>query len=222
MKAKTEQTRPSGRSTLRETRTVFTNGLFFKNPVLIGALGLYPVVAAGYNLRMAVELSILLFLMTLPAALTCCFLGGLVPNWLRPGAVLAVNAVFYLPAAWCLNQLFPGSLHSLGIYAGLTICNSMVLSRCNDYAPYHLARAVLADVFGCMIGYSLVLCGFACLREFLQRGSVWNSNTGTYIAADKGTALPFFGFILLGFAAAFTKWADTRRDKKAERRVPRG
>ena len=135
MKAKTEQTRPSGRSTLRETRTVFTNGLFFKSPVLIGALGLYPVVAAGYNLRMAVELSLLLFLMTLPAALTCCFLGGLVPNWLRPGAVLAVNAVFYLPAAWCLNQLFPGSLHSLGIYAGLTICNSMVLSRCNDYAP---------------------------------------------------------------------------------------
>ena len=48
MKAKTEQTRPSGRSTLRETRTVFTNGLFFKNPVLIGALGLYPVVAAGF------------------------------------------------------------------------------------------------------------------------------------------------------------------------------
>ena len=183
MKAKTEQ-RPSGRSTLRETRTVFTNGLFFKNPVLIGALGLYPVVAAGYNLRMAVELSLLLFLMTLPAALTCCLLGGLVPNWLRPGAVLAVNAVFYLPAAWCLNQLFPGSLHSLGIYAGLTICNSMVLSRCNDYAPYHLARAVLADVFGCMIGYSLVLCGFACLREFLQRGSVWNADVATYISAD--------------------------------------
>ena len=80
MKAKTEQTRPSGRSTLRETRTVFTNGLFFKNPVLIGALGLYPVVAAGYNLRMAVELSILLFLITLPTGLVCCFLGGLIPN----------------------------------------------------------------------------------------------------------------------------------------------
>ena len=79
MKAKTEQ-RPSGRSTLRETRTVFTNGLFFKNPVLIGALGLYPVVAAGYNLRMAVELSILLFLITLPTGLG----GLLLPRWLDP------------------------------------------------------------------------------------------------------------------------------------------
>ena len=77
---------------MRETRTIFTNGLFFKNPVLIGALGLYPVVAAGYNLRAAVQLSLLLFLITLPTALICCFLGGLVPNWLRPGAVLVISA----------------------------------------------------------------------------------------------------------------------------------
>ena len=100
----------------------------------------------------------------------------------------------------------------------------MLLSRCNDYAPFHLARAVLADVLGSTAGYSLVLCGFASLREFLQRGSVWNSHAGTYIAADKGTSLPFFGFLLLGFAAAFTKWADGRRGKKAnqaERKVPR-
>ena len=111
--------------------------------------------------------------------------------------------------------------NALGIYAGLTVCNSMLLSRCNDYAPFHLARAVLADVFGCMLGYSVVLCGFACLREYLQRGSVWNTNVGTYIAADKGTALPFFGFLLLGFAAALAKWADSRRNKKTERQVPR-
>ncbi len=206
---------------MRETRTIFTNGLFFKNPVLIGALGLYPVVAAGYNLRAAVQLSLLLFLITLPTALICCFLGGLVPNWLRPGAVLLISAGAYLPAAWYLNQIFPGSLNALGIYAGLTVCNSMLLSRCNDYAPFHLARAVLADVFGCMLGYSVVLCGFACLREYLQRGSVWNTNVGTYIAADKGTALPFFGFLLLGFAAALAKWADGRRNKKTERQVPR-
>lgn len=217
MKARTEQDRPRRRSTLRETQTIFTNGLFFRNPVLIGALGLYPVVAASYNLRAAVQLSLLLFLIALPVGLISCFLGALVPNWLRPGAVLMLSAVLYLPAAWILNQVFPGSLYTLGIYAGLTICNSMLLSRCNDYAPYHLARAVLADILGCMLGSSIVLCGFACLREFLQRGSVWNSHVATYIAADRGTALPFFGFILLGFAAAFTKWADSRWNRKGRK-----
>ena len=75
MKAKTEQ-RPSGRSTLRETRTVFTNGLFFKSPVLIGALGLYPVVAAGYNLRRAVDPAVFNYPSDRP--------GLLLPRWLDP------------------------------------------------------------------------------------------------------------------------------------------
>lgn len=224
MKARNGRELARRRTTRRELGTIFTNGLFFKNPVLIGALGLYPVVAAGYNLRAAVELSLLLFLIAVPTGLAFCLIGGLMPSWLRPGAVLAVSALFYMPAAWGLNQVFPGSVNTLGIFAGLIICNSMLLSRCNDYAPFHLARAVLADVLGSTAGYSLVLCGFASLREFLQRGSVWNSHAGTYIAADKGTSLPFFGFLLLGFAAAFTKWADGRRGKKAnqaERKVPR-
>ncbi|MEI3580329.1 MAG: Rnf-Nqr domain containing protein [Acutalibacteraceae bacterium] len=183
-------------------------------------MGLYPVVAAGYNLRGAVQLSLLLFLITLPTALTRCFLGGLVPNWLRPGAVLVISAGAYLPAAWYLNQIFPGSLNALGIYAGLTVCNSMLLSRCNDYAPFHLARAVLAM----SLADARLFCGFVrfCLLAGISpRGSVWNTNVGTYIAADKGTALPFFGFLLLGFAAALAKWADGRRNKKTERRVPR-
>ena len=214
MKADVQRENARRRAALREARTIFTNGLFYKNPVLIGALGLYPVVAAGYNLRTAVELSLLLFLIALPTGLVFCLAGGLFPAWLRPGAVLAVSAAFYLPAAWALNQLFPGALYSLGAFAGLTVCNSMLLSRCNDYAPSHQAKAVLADICGCMLGYSIVLCGFACVRELLQRGSVWNSNAGPYIAADKGAALPFFGFILLGFASAFTKWADSRREKR--------
>ena len=207
------------RSTSREMRTIFTNGLFLKNPVLISALGLYPVVAGGYNLRMGVQLSLLLFLIALPTALTFCLVGGVIPAWLRPGTVLAVSAAFYLPAAKITDLLFPGAATALGVFGGLMICNSMLLSRCNDYAPFHLVRAVLADVFGCMIGYSIILCGFSLLREFLQRGSVWNSNVGPYVAADRGTALPFFGFILLGFAAALAKWVGDRREKRKEPRA---
>lgn len=219
MKRKIAEKRRSG--SLRETRTIFLNGLFLKNPVLIGALGLYPVVAAGYNLRMAVQLSLLMFFISLPAGLVFCLAGEFLAGWLRPGAVLIVSAACYLPAAWLVNQLFPGSLNTMGIFAGLIICNSMVLSRCNDYAPAHLLRAVLADILGCVLGYSLVLCAVACLREYLQRGSVWNSSTGIYIPADKGTALPFFGFIMLGFLAALVQGINLRREKKSGRGAPR-
>ena len=54
------------RETLRALKEVFTNGLLYKNPALIGAIGLCPVVAAGITLKNGVALSLLLGAMLLP------------------------------------------------------------------------------------------------------------------------------------------------------------
>lgn len=199
----------------RETAKIFLNGVFFKNLVLIGALGLFPIVAAGYNVRAGLGLSFLLLFISLPVELLLCGIGGLLPLWARPSVVLAASALFYIPAAWLLDRFFPGSVGALGIFAGLMICNSMILSRANDYAPSHIFWAVLADVLGCAIGFSLLMFFVSAIREFLQRGSILNHNTSVYIAADRGTALPFFGFLLIGFAAAFLQWYNLRKEKRA-------
>nr|WP_319489539.1 Rnf-Nqr domain containing protein [uncultured Caproiciproducens sp.] len=210
------------RSLLRETNTIFLNGVFFKNPVLVGALGLYPVVAAGYNMKNAVELSLLFLFISLPVALLFCLVGEMLPVWIRPGLVLAASAMIYLPAAWLTDKLIPGAVTALGMFASLMICNSVVLSRANDYAPTHIGWAVAADAVGCSVGFSLVICLSAAIREFWLKGSLWHTNMGVYGTADAGVSLPFFGFILLGFFAAFVQWANEKRGRKAEkRRVPR-
>lgn len=202
----------------RETSTIFLNGLFYKNPVLISALGLYPVAAAGYNLRNAVELSLLFFFISLPAGLFMCLIGEWVPLWVRPGLTLAVSAAFYLPAAWITEQIIPGSIAALEMFASLMICNSVILSRANDYAPTHIGWAVAADVMGCSLGFSLVICLSAVIREIWLKGSLWHTNTGIFGTADKGVSLPFFGFILLGFFAAFLQWINRKRERRAEKR----
>lgn len=209
------------RGFLRETSKIFLNGVFFKNPVLIGALGLFPIVAGGYNVHAGLGLAFLFFLISLPVELLLCGIGGLLPLWARPGVVLAASAFFYIPAAWLLERLYPGAVGALGIFAGLMICNSMILSRANDYAPSHIFWAVLADVLGCALGFTLVMFLVSSIREFLQRGSILNHNTNVYIAADRGTALPFFGFLLIGFAAAFLQWYNLRKEKRAERKEVR-
>jgi Na+-translocating ferredoxin:NAD+ oxidoreductase RnfE subunit len=203
---------------LRETGTIFLNGVFYKNPVLVGALGLYPIVAAGYNLRNAVELSILFFLLSLPTALVFCQIGELIPLWLRPGTVLIASAVFYLPASWLTGKLFEDSIAALGMFAGLMICNSVILSRSNDYAPTHIGWAVAADAVGCSVGFTLVICVTAAIREYLLKGGVWHTNTGIYGTADAGISLPFFGFILLGFFAAFVQWINEKRSRAAAKK----
>lgn len=207
---------------LRETGTIFLNGAFFKNPVLVGALGLYPVVAGGYNMRNAVELSLLFLFLTLPLSLLLCLVGEMMPLWIRPGLVLTVSAVLYLPAAWLTEKLLPGSVTALGMFAALMIGNSMILSRANDYAPTHIGWAVAADALGCSAGFAAVICLSAAIRELWLKGSLWHTNMGVYGTADAGVSLPFFGFLLLGFFAAFVQWVNEKRGKKGgRRRVPR-
>ena len=199
---------------LREARTIFTNGLLLKNPLLIGALGLYPVIAGAYSLKNALTLSLLILVISLPVGLIMCFFGELVPLWLRPGVALGLNALVYIPAAALAEQIMPGVASSLGMISGLMICNSMVLSRLNDYAPSHIGLAVAADALGCTLGYSLILLAVAAFREFLLTGQV----TGGNVTGGKSFALPFFGLICVGFLAAFVQWINEHRIHSAAKR----
>lgn len=199
---------------IRETSKIFLNGYFYRNPVLVAALGIYPVVAAGYNLRNAVELSLLFLFISIPAELISCLVGQLVPLWVRPGLVLAASAVCYLPAAWLTEHLLPGSITALGMFGGLMICNSVILSRANIYAPTHIGWAVIADAAGSSVGFAAVICITAVIRELWLKGSVWGVNTGVYGTGDSGVSLPFFGFVLLGFIAALLQWINNRRGGK--------
>ena len=83
----------------RELRAIFFNGVLFKNPMLVGALGIYPMLTACHTLRGALELSVVLVAMAVPAGLILCFTGNLVPLWARPGLAAVVAALLYIPAS---------------------------------------------------------------------------------------------------------------------------
>lgn len=205
------------RDLFAETSKIFVNGMLFRNPVLYAALGLYPVAAAGTSLRSAVELSLLFLLIALPTGLISCAVGQLLPFWARPGAVLAASALVFLPAARLTERVFPGSMAALGMFGGLMLCNSVILSRANEYAPTHIGWAVAADAVGCSVGFALVICLIAAVREYWLTGGLWNANDGLSFATASGVALPFFGFILLGFLAALLQWVNRKRSERPVR-----
>ena len=49
------------RRLVKESINIFLNGLLFRNPVAVGALGLFPVVGAGFSLANAAALSLMMF-----------------------------------------------------------------------------------------------------------------------------------------------------------------
>lgn len=197
----------------RETSAIFSNALLFRNPVLIGALGLYPVAAAGYSLKNAAELSLLFLLVSVPVNALLCLFGMLVPQRYRPGLALAVCAACYLPAAFAADRIFPGFLGNMGMVAGLMVCNSAILARADEYAPTHIALAVAADTAGNCIGFAAVLVLVSAFREFWLTGTL---RPGEEVVAFRGVSLPFAGFILLGFLAALAQWLNGRRAGKTE------
>lgn len=178
--------------------------------MLVGALGIYPMIVACQTLRNALELSVMLAAMSIPAGLILCFTGNLVPVWVRPALSAIVSALLYIPASALMESLFPGAIQSLGMAAAIMAVNSMVLSRSAQYAPDHIPSAVLADSLGCSLGGALVMCIAAVIREFLAYGSVIMQRSA-FAYGGKGVGLPFFGFILLGFMAAFVQYINRRR-----------
>lgn len=209
------------RNKMRQAAQIFLNGLLFKNPVLIGALGLFPVVAAGYSLQNGLALSILMLVIMVPVCMISCWIGTRIRSWLRPAIVLLLCAVFYIPAAWIALRMFPETEVALTVYGSLMVCNSAILSRANDYAPRHVGFAVFADSVGCAVGFGVVICIFSAVREFLAYGTVGGVIMPLPSFPRSPAALPFYGLILLGFCAALVQWITLRADKK-KGRVKRG
>ena len=102
--------------------------------------------------------------------------------------------------------------------AALQIANSMVLSRLNEYAPTHILPAVLADALGCTIGAGIFLCAQAALRGWLLTGEPWDASGFDSGVLGNAPALPFFGFLILGFCAAAVQAVNARRAKHIGRR----
>lgn len=204
---------------LRGAGPIFLNGLLFRNPVLIGALGMYPIAAAAWSLKNAAALSVLFLVLSLPSSLLLCLAGLLVPRWFRPGLVLLVSAAFYVPAGLLADLLLPDSISNLGMAAGLMICNSVIFSRADEYAPEHVAVAVAADSLGCSAGFALTACLVGALRGAWLEGVRLPGGVGflTGRAAD----LPFAGFLLLGFLAALIQWINRLRARRGAERMKR-
>lgn len=202
----------NNRLSFHNTGVIFHSGFFFRNPVLVGALGLFPIVSAATGLKSGIALSLLFLLVSVPSELLFCAAGMLIPKWIRPAAVLLVSAVFYVPAFWVLEHAMPHTADSLGLAAALMTCNSVLYSRTEEYAPEHIFPAVLADAAGCSFGFAAVICLVACVRELWLTGGIWGQGSAND-GVGSGLNLPFAGFLLVGLLSALVQKIDLRREE---------
>ncbi len=181
-----------------------TRGIFAQNPVLIGGLALPIAIMGTTSLMNAVALSIAAFATIVPLMLVASTAGKYIPLNLRRTCYVLLAAAILCGVSYPIGKISPGIFDSLGIYYSLMAVNTILLYRTETYAHHASPLAAVVDGLRNSLGFSLVICVMAILREVVGKGTLWGRPVQTAIVLPS-VLLPFFGFIFLGMCCAGAK-----------------
>lgn len=201
--------RANTRRRIRQNTHLFIENAVTDNIVLIQALGLCPVIAAGDSLEKGVALTICTAVVLIPLSFFIAFAGNWLPKWVRP-AVYVLLASLLLVGTGAVMKWYvsPELFAELHLFIPLMAVN-MLYTRSVGLTSTVNPIATMVDALGSTVGFGLVICIVSALREVLAHGTLWG-NPVDVVPTPQETAAPFFAFILLGFMAALLQWSRQR------------
>jgi Na+-translocating ferredoxin:NAD+ oxidoreductase RnfA subunit len=112
---------------------------------------------------------------------------------------------------------FPVIMEDLGVYVPLAAVNMMMVEVATRAGKQSLHDAV-REALSYSIGFALVMCGLSAVREIMSLHTIWDIPLRVPTVTISGAGLPCFGFILLGFFAAFGRALNRARIRMMLRR----
>ena len=183
-------------------RQLFFNTVLYDNLVLVQALGLCPIIAAGVSLQNAVVLTVCTMLILPLATLLMVAVGGKLPPVFQPPVYTLFAAILLFGAAFVLNQFISTELFA-SLYLFLPLMSVTTLFSYHGGGQLGSMRPWLAllDSLASAIGFGLVICLVGALREILTQNTIWGVPLPVSMKLPE-SALSFSAFILLGVMAA--------------------
>ncbi len=182
-----------------------TSGLLKNNPIIALGLTLPFVIVPTLSLKGGLMMSAFLAAATIPSATLAPLLG----KKLAPLLALPCYGVISMTFVLLLRYFLAGQaalLDGLGVYLPIAAMNGMMLDLALLHPRKRVGTALRDSVMMCL-GFTLVACFVAVLREFFGSGSLWGIPVAVPIRV-RGLALPFAGFILIGFLSALFRRLD--------------
>ena len=187
---------------------IFLQGVLLRNPVLVQVIGLCPAVAAAADLYVSALLSVLVTALLVICACVSSLLLKKVPRRVRVVIYFLIGLLVCAETAFFLEQNAPELRERAGIYLSLMAASSVVALRCEKCAVKQKLRVSFLDALANGVGTSLVLLTSGFVRGLLGSGRIGDRQIFSS-APLQGLAMPFGGFIVLGFLAALLKWFST-------------
>lgn len=171
------------------------------NPVLISGLSLGPVIAISQSLKAGVSLSAAFSIIILPVLVLFAVVPIKFSKSTRIMACCLLSAIFFIPAFWFAQTIFPEVNDKVGVFLPLMVVNPIISSRSADASKGYYPLTSLINGLKTALGFSVVMCLVSAIREIVGNGTIWDVPIGN-LKGNISFLLPFMGFILLGFLAA--------------------
>lgn len=179
----------------------FFQEVVIKNPVLVGIIGLCPVVAICTTLKSALIMSLITILTLVIAQALSSLVFRHLPQWLRLGLYALVGMAVVVPFILVIEKVSPSSMLAFGIYLPLLAINPIITRQCEREGVTPEFGKTILNALCAGAGYSLVLIIVGFLRELLGSGAILGKRI-IPISPASVFLMPAGGFIILAYLAA--------------------
>lgn len=187
--------------TLRMIRT----SAIIRNPLLLEAIGLCPVVAIATTLKSALFLALVTAIeLIVCEVLASRFLKNVRRYW-RVALYFFIGAAIVFPIMYLVTRFVPAISLEFGVFLPLMAVNSLLALHCERVAVKRTVKDSFLDSVSVSVSYGIVTVVTGFLREFLGSGTVSGKNLH-FPFTFPVMLTPFGGLLILGFAAAFLKY----------------
>ena len=175
-----------------------------KNPVLVSAIGLCPVVAICTSLQSALVLTLITYLTMIFSQVLSSLIYRRFEQWIRIALYSLSGMAIVAPVMLLLQKYAPNNFIALGLYLPLLVINPLITRQCERVAVKGTVKKAFVNAVSCATGYGIVLIITGFIREFLGSGSIWDYKIFNSPPLSSFTN-PFAGFLILGFLAAILR-----------------
>ena len=203
---------------MKKLFSIFTNGIWKENPVLVLMLGMCPSLATTSSGSNALGMGLATTFVLVCSNLAISSIRKIVPGKIRIPCYIVVIAAF-VTVVDLLMQAYTGTLYkALGIFIPLIVVNCIVLGRAEAFASRNGLGASFMDGLGMGCGFTLALTVIGLIREFLAAGTLFNVNIAeNYPVTFSVMGQAPGGFIVMGFILAGMNFLNMRKAGKEGR-----
>ena len=158
---------------LKASRRAFWKGVFLDNPVFCQVLGVCSALAVTTLVSNALVMGVAVIFVTAMSNVIVSLLRRYIPRRVRMIVEVVIIAGFVIAFDLVLKAYMFSMSQSLGPYVGLIITNCIVMGRAECFALQNHPVPSFFDGVGNGVGYTIVLCVVAVIRECLGTGIIF-------------------------------------------------